>query len=154
VLKGLTLSIKPGEKVAVCGRSGSGKTSLILSILQMLRIDQGSVTIDGLDVTKLSYVDLRSRINVVPQDPFLMPGTLRFNIDPFQTVTDEEIIRVLEKVGLWNAIQTDGGLDKSMEMASWSVGQRQLLCLARAIVRKSKILILDEATSRLVATED
>jgi len=154
VLKGLTLSIKPGEKVAVCGRSGSGKTSLILSILQMLRIDQGSVTIDGLDVTKLSYVDLRSRINVVPQDPFLMPGTLRFNIDPFQTVTDEEIIRALEKVGLWNAIQTDGGLDKSMEMASWSVGQRQLLCLARAIVRKSKILILDEATSRLVATED
>ena len=154
MLKGLTLSIKPGEKVAVCGRSGSGKTSLILSILQMLRIDQGSVTIDGLDVTKLSYVDLRSRINVVPQDPFLMPGTLRFNIDPFQTVTDEEIIRVLEKVGLWNAIQTDGGLDKSMEMASWSVGQRQLLCLARAIVRKSKILILDEATSRLVATED
>jgi len=120
----------------------------------MLRIDQGSVTIDGLDVTKLSYVDLRSRINVVPQDPFLMPGTLRFNIDPFQTVTDEEIIRALEKVGLWNAIQTDGGLDKSMEMASWSVGQRQLLCLARAIVRKSKILILDEATSRLVATED
>lgn len=154
MLKGLTLSIKPGEKVAVCGRSGSGKTSLILSILQMLRIDQGSVTIDGLDVTKLSYVDLRSRINVVPQDPFLMPGTLRFNIDPFQTVTDEEIIRALEKVGLWNAIQTDGGLDKSMEMASWSVGQRQLLCLARAIVRKSKILILDEATSRLVATED
>jgi ABC-type multidrug transport system fused ATPase/permease subunit len=84
----------------------------------------------------------------VPQDPFLLPGTIRFNVDPFRKVSDERIIEALERVRLWTIISEQGGLSKEMDTTAWSAGQKQLLCLARAMVRKSKLLILDEAASR------
>lgn len=147
VLKGLTISIQPREHVAICGRSGSGKTSLILCLLGMMEKSGGSIVVDGLDIASLSCSDVRSRLNVVPQDPFLMPGTVRFNMDPFKAATDADIAGALRRVRLWDVVSDQGGLDRDMNTEAWSAGQRQLLCLARAMVRKSSILILDEATS-------
>ncbi|PTB72853.1 P-loop containing nucleoside triphosphate hydrolase protein [Trichoderma longibrachiatum ATCC 18648] len=147
VLTGITLSVKPGEHVAICGRTGSGKTSLILSLLQMTEIIEGSISIDGVDLSTLSHARVRSRINVVPQGPFLLPGTVRFNLDPWGSASDEEVVRALERVRLKAFVDRKGGLDEEVDLESWSGGQKQLLCFARAMLRRSKILILDEAMS-------
>ncbi|KAL7934474.1 P-loop containing nucleoside triphosphate hydrolase protein [Trichoderma chlorosporum] len=147
VLNGVTLSIMPGQHVAICGRTGSGKTSLILSLLQMTEIVEGSISIDGVDLSTLSCAEVRSRINVVPQDAFLMPGTVRFNVDPWNSASDEDVIRALEHVRLRTIIEEQGGMDEEIDLSSWSAGQKQLLCFARAMLKKSKILILDEAMS-------
>lgn len=144
----MSFSIKAGQHVAICGRTGSGKTSLILSLLKMTEIVEGSISIDDVDLSTLTCAEVRSRINVVPQDPFLMPGTIRFNVDPLNGASDEDIIRALEQVRLRAIIEEQGGIDKDINLSSWSSGQKQLLCFARAMLKKSKILILDEAMSR------
>ncbi|CAI7640685.1 unnamed protein product [Penicillium glandicola] len=148
ILKNLTMSIKSGEKIAICGPSGSGKTSLIMVILQMFDHQSGRISIDGENLAEISRSTVRSRINVVPQDPFFMSGTLRFNLDPYQSVVDAELIRAIERVGLWDRVRVKGGLDMEFSATDWSVGQRQLLALSRVLVKKSALLILDEATSR------
>jgi ABC-type multidrug transport system fused ATPase/permease subunit len=148
VLTGVSLSIKAGQHVAICGRTGSGKTSLILSLLQMIEIVEGSISIDGVDLSTLTCAEVRSHINVVSQDPFLLPGSIRFNVDPLNVASDEDITRALDRVRLLTIVDEQGGIDKEIDLSSWSVGRKQLLCFARAMVKRSKILILDEAMSR------
>ncbi|KAE8374857.1 P-loop containing nucleoside triphosphate hydrolase protein [Aspergillus bertholletiae] len=146
ILKGITLSIKPGQKIAVCGPSGSGKTSLIMALLGMLDITQGQVLVDGRDLSR-EWQALRGNINVIPQEPLFLPGTARFNLDPHQRADDEKIANAVKAVGLWSRVCTKGGLDADFIPSDWSVGQKQLLALARTLVHKAPILLLDEATS-------
>ncbi|KIW14386.1 hypothetical protein PV08_07168 [Exophiala spinifera] len=147
VLRNISLEIRPGQHIAICGRTGSGKTSLASCLVQMMVVHEGHIIVDGVDVSKLSPQDLRSRLNVVPQDLLLLPGSLRTNIDPFQVASDDTIVASLMRVGLWDMVREQGGLDVAIDVAAWSMGQRQLLCLCRAMVRQSKVLILDEITS-------
>ncbi|PYH86162.1 multidrug resistance protein MDR [Aspergillus uvarum CBS 121591] len=149
ILRKVTLSIPVGSKLGVCGRTGSGKSSLILALLRMIEIQSGDISIDGVSLQSCPRDSIRSKITVIPQEPVLFPGTIRENITSFQAVDDDRVLRALEKVQLREYVATHGGLDKGIEDLPLSAGQKQLLCLARAIVSKQKILLLDEVTSHV-----
>ncbi|RDL41711.1 Cyclic peptide transporter [Venustampulla echinocandica] len=154
VLKDINLLIEPGQKIALCGRTGSGKSSLVSTVLRMLDLDKGSITIDGVDISKISRYEIRSRLNTLPQEPFFLHGDVRLNMDPRGSETDEKIIDALKSVRLWDFIEAKGGLDMELSEDILSHGQRQLFCLARATCKTSSILIMDEATSSVDSETD
>ncbi|KAK0238750.1 P-loop containing nucleoside triphosphate hydrolase protein [Armillaria nabsnona] len=150
VLKDITMTIKPSEKIGVCGRTGAGKSSLLLALFRIIEPTEGTILIDGVDITKIGLHDLRSSISIVPQSPDLFEGTLRENIDPVGEHVDADIWVALGQAHLKNYVESlPEGLDAPVREggSSLSSGQRQLLCFARALLRKSKVLVLDEATS-------
>ncbi|CAH0058842.1 unnamed protein product [Clonostachys solani] len=148
-LKNITMSIKPGEKIGICGRTGSGKTSFTLALFRMIDVEKGSISVDGLDVASIEPSTVRSGLNGIPHEPYFMPGTVRFTADHRGTSSDEEIMRALTSVRMDKAIRTKGGLDAEMEDGLFSQGEKQLFCLARSILKRSKVIVLDEATSNI-----
>jgi len=155
-LNGVSLQIKAGALVGICGRTGAGKSTLFLALLRLIPT-QGKVLLDGRDIAYIPLNQLRKSISSVPQDPVLFSGSLRHNLDMFDEFTDEELWGALEKASFKKTIEsTEQGLDIEVSNGgkNWSAGERQMICFARALLRKNKILLLDEATSSMDGATD
>ncbi|KAI4848302.1 multidrug resistance-like protein, partial [Aureobasidium sp. EXF-8845] len=156
-LDNISISISAGSKIGLCGRTGSGKSSLLLTLFNLLTPASGTITIDNLDISTLRRETLRSRLICIAEEPFLFPSSVRDNLALDRpTVSDEDMIAVLQQTGLWDAVTAKGGLDTMMEDIHLSQGSKQLFNIARALLRKDggKVLVMDEATSSIDTETD
>ena len=152
VLKNLNFVINGGEHIGIVGRTGSGKSTIALCLFRILEPLQGKIIIDGIDIGIIGLKKLRRNLTIIPQDSTVMNGTLRYNIDPIKFFSDDEIRNVLNKIGFNYIIDNNpNGLDQiiSENGNNLSIGEKQLICITRAILRKSKIIIMDEATASI-----
>lgn len=152
VLHDMTLHIDSKKKIGIVGRTGAGKSSLLVALLRLVNIEEGHIYIDNIDINSIGVGDVRRAVAVIPQDPILFSGSIRYNLDPFDEYTDAEIWNILEMTQMKSIIAEmpeQLGAKVQEKGENFSVGQRQLLCLSRSILNKSKIIFLDEATSSI-----
>ena len=152
VLKNINFLIQGKEKIGIVGRTGSGKSTITLCLFRILEATEGKILIDDVDISTLGLEILRNNLTIIPQDPALMEGSLRYNIDPLDKSEDNEIIKVMQKIGFDYIIKRNkDGLNQEISEggSNLSVGEKQLICITRAILRKSKIIVMDEATASI-----
>ena len=151
ILKKINLKINPGEKIGIIGRTGSGKSTIVMSLCRILESLEGKILIDDDDISKINLDSLRHNITIVPQDPFILEGTLKENLDPLNKNKDSEILEILDSFCLFKDISSEKRLNIKIKEggSNLSIGEKQLICFARAALKKSKLIILDEATSSM-----
>jgi len=151
ILKSISLVIKAGEKIGIVGRTGSGKSSMMLGLLRIIEASAGKIVIDGIDIASLSLEQLRSNINIILQEHFLFTGTIRDNVDPTHSHSDQQIIEALRLCGVWEDFEKADGLNSWVEEGgnNLSAGEKQLINISRSLLNPKRIVLIDEATASI-----